>query len=1304
MKRRLFTCLLLTVLLTAAALAEKPRVLTLPFRPAETGVEPRTGLALANLVDNLLAAHPGLRENWFHWNRSKLFPELPQFDSWLAGGPDPESLAKLDYQLLLRGRFYADRVELELHRQEGPVLTGTAILDYPELLGFQKALLELLARGGVALPQADITWKEALSNEVMDLYARGLTLYLFDDFENSGDLHRLAQRARNSYLALNNAAWLDYVMKEYETAYAGFEKALQVHPSGIDTLSGLIAASDKLDRLELQEKWLRRKAQIQREDPDSAVAGAFNRRGNQLFKDKDHEAALLRFRVALKALPDNLVYHTNALSCLRELKRFDDAFALLEQLKQQFSPAELAPAERALVIERADQHYADDKFAEAAEDYRRAELLSQNEAYRLSARSRLVRALAQDGRRQQALEEFEGVESRVAKLEEGESKAVCWLETARALRSLNEHRRATDYYELSIAFLDKNKIDAPGTINEFATNLYLDRRYQRALEMYERVLEYRLKSDHPALAVSYLFTVRTLHRLGRYQQALEYCERGLKAVPEGRMLEARAFLCNEMGITKKSLGDYRGALVATQQAAELFAATQDPVECGRAYNRMGSCARLLGDHGSWLQYSEKALQMGRQAGDPDIQADALAAMGWAYSELRQRRQSLECFEKALELARQHNLHGEAVDNLKNIGWLHFLLDKDPAQALPFFEQGLALARQHQLEEAEANMLASLGVAQQDLKIAEGSKNLEAALALHRKFDNREKVGDILTMLGRGYFLAKDYVKATETLEEALLYAEEQSDRSGQAANLNNLMFCWKARGQKPLAIYYGKQSVNISQELRGYLVELDEELQQGYLKGHEHTYRVLADLLIAEGRLAEAQRVLRLLKEEEFFQFVSRDSSLADDFAEGIQLNPEEEKWKAQAGQVMERLALVGRERSRLLAQEFLSEKEQTRLDQLDAELELAGRVFAEFQERLFQEMGEAGAPRVMQLAETQALMADLAELGSETVVLYTLVGDDKLRQILITSSFQKAYEIEVNQEELYRMVHRMRRAVADPNKEYLKPSQDLYQALLAPLEKDLNTLGAKRLMWSLDGALRYVPIAALHDGEKFLVERYENVVFTPASQARLKDEPRSSDWRVLGVGVSKSVGGFQALPEVVGELEAVADIYPGQVQLDESFTLQAFRNQLRRRYPVVHIASHFNFRPGDESKSYLLLGDGEQLALDQLKRMPAVFAGVDLLTLSACNTATGDGGGVGKEVEGFAVLAQRQGAKAVVATLWPVADQSTRQLMTHFYETKKQPGQTKASALREAQLKLLKGQHPHPYHWAPFILIGNFK
>ena len=204
-----------------------------------------------------------------------------------------------------------------------------------------------------------------------------------------------------------------------------------------------------------------------------------------------------------------------------------------------------------------------------------------------------------------------------------------------------------------------------------------------------------------------------------------------------------------------------------------------------------------------------------------------------------------------------------------------------------------------------------------------------------------------------------------------------------------------------------------------------------------------------------------------------------------------------------------------------------------------------------------------------------------------------------------------------------------------------------------------------------------------------------------------------------------------------VGGVLEGEVMLDDKFTLASMRETLRKRYGVVHIASHFNFQPGNDDNSFLLLGDGAHYSLSQLRNSSDMFDGVQLLTLSACNTGVGDAPGDGKEVEGFGVQAQRKGAKAVIASLWPVADESTSLLMREFYRIREsEPGMTKVEALGRAQMELLRGgvkaedgpkralvqeapsktkpkaaaflapgdaPYAHPYYWAPFFLMGNW-
>jgi CHAT domain-containing protein len=254
--------------------------------------------------------------------------------------------------------------------------------------------------------------------------------------------------------------------------------------------------------------------------------------------------------------------------------------------------------------------------------------------------------------------------------------------------------------------------------------------------------------------------------------------------------------------------------------------------------------------------------------------------------------------------------------------------------------------------------------------------------------------------------------------------------------------------------------------------------------------------------------------------------------------------------------------------------------------------------------------------------------------------------------------------------------------------------------------------------------------------------MFTEDARDKLRDSPKY-DVDASALGLTKSVAGFRPLPAVRREIESIISdggangILPGKGFLDDGFTYNALSDSLRGGIPVLHIASHFEFDADNPAASYLLLGDGRKLSLSDINadvRLP--FDDVDQLTLSACDTASGIGKGDGREVEGFGAVAQARGAQSVIASLWPVYDASTSLLMREFYRLRFKERQNKACALRNAQIALMhaddtadksplpptrgipvsaNGNQPeiapwsgkgysHPYYWAPFILMGNWK
>jgi len=794
-------------------------------------------------------------------------------------------------------------------------------------------------------------------------------------------------------------------------------------------------------------------------------------------------------------------------------------------------------------------------------------------------------------------------------------------------------------------------------------------------------------------------------RLGEYERAFSYLNEALPYFQSHKDPVAANILTN-LAVVYESRGEYQKAIESVSQALIILRQAKKRREEGNALLTGGTIYEVLGKHEQARGQFSDGLQIFESLGDQQGQARALAYRGKTYVLSGDRQKALKDFTKSLELARAIKDKSVQAYTLNKIGFVQAGLG-DQQKALEYYSQALQLMREQRDPHGEAQTLNYIGQA-------------------YTQLTNKEQ--------------------AFDNFNQALIVNRRIKEKADEGDTLGNLMSAWKAFQNPRLAIFYGKQAINIFQEIRTNVQQLDKESQASFLKSKESVYRETADLLISEGRLSEGQQVLRLLKQQEYFDFLRGGRKETDAIAGGADLTSKEAEWERRYREISDKLITLAKERGDLEEKKSRTPGEEKRLSELDEDLSISREAFRRFLNEISNEFGksELAKRREFELRESEGLQQDLRELGKGVVALYTLVGEHKYRVILITPDIQRGYEYPISAADLNRKVAAFRQALEDPDTDPLPAAQELYRIVVGPLAKDLNELQPTTLMWSLDGVLRYVPIAALHDGQKYLVERYRNVIFTPASMTRLKDISRTR-WRGLGFGVSKALSGFAALPAVPEELHSIIrepgtgdsrGVLPGKIMLDDSFTERIMRSQLRQGYPLVHLASHFQFSPGDKSGSFLLLGDGKHLSIGQIENSANLFSGVDLLTLSACHTAMG-GVSDGKEVDGFGELGQRKGAKAVIASLWSVADKSTQLLMLEFYRQREtHPGMSKAQALNKAQLFLLRGrddqastkinkaprgfglskearvltnderagQYSHPFYWAPFILIGNWR
>ncbi len=341
--------------------------------------------------------------------------------------------------------------------------------------------------------------------------------------------------------------------------------------------------------------------------------------------------------------------------------------------------------------------------------------------------------------------------------------------------------------------------------------------------------------------------------------------------------------------------------------------------------------------------------------------------------------------------------------------------------------------------------------------------------------------------------------------------------------------------------------------------------------------------------------------------------------------------------------------------------------------------------------------------AELQATARSVETVDPGAAVVYPIVLADRVELLVSRASGIARFQVAIPASQLEREVRHFRQLLAKrTTREYQVPAQQLYEWLVAPYASLLESEKIDTLVFVPGGVLRTIPMAALHDGEGFLLERYA-VAITPGLDLLAPKPLDPSASQLLLAGVSEAVQGYRELPMVERELGAIEALYGGTVLLNASFDAESLGSALRNQRPgVVHLATHAEFT-GDPDTSFVLTHDDRLSMEDLTSLMRSVRYGeepVELLVLSACETAVGDE----RAALGLAGVAIRAGARSAMGSLWSVSDEATAHLVVGFYEALATPGISKARALREAQKTVMAdARFQHPYYWAPFLVINNW-
>ncbi|NEQ32947.1 MAG: tetratricopeptide repeat protein, partial [Leptolyngbya sp. SIO4C5] len=863
-----------------------------------------------------------------------------------------------------------------------------------------------------------------------------------------------------------------------------------------------------------------------------------------------------------------------------------------------------------------------------------------------------------------------------------------------------EYNTALEYYERALEIYQRvDSKDGVASVLAQIGNVYIDQgQYAEGLKYQEQALlavqEMGLRPRESNILSSIAFVYQAQ---GNYEEAEEYYE---SAIELDRSLGVRvneARKIRNLGKLYFERGQYDQAQNFAQQAFAVYDETDSNPDAGEALADIGIYQRAQGNYAEALASQQQALSIAEEISDRDNTADALNALGTTYTQLGQYDKALDYQQRSLAIYQEIGARNGAAIALNSIGLIYEKQGQFD-QALEAYQQALAIHRDIGSVAGESQNLQAIGFLYEKLgEDRQAQRTFEAALDIQQRIGAKGLEATTLNGLALAIAGSGQTEEALTLLQRSLSTHQELGDPFSQAQVLSDIGKLLSQQAQPELAIVFLKQSINLTETLRAELEGLPTDEQQSFADAVSDRYRLLAELLLQQDRILEAQEVLDLLKLQELENYLRDVQRSAE--PDGLSYWPAEQ-------------AILDLYSPDTDLNAFMqSPKVQAQVDQLRRNAR-----------------GQNLNPQ--QLA---ALQDNLQQLGN-AALLYPLILDNRLELILVTPSGLVRETVAVDRVELNRLITDFRRDITNRARDPQPNAQQLYEWLIAPLADTLAEAQTDTILYAADGQLRYIPLSALHDGQQWLVQRFTINHITAASLTNFSPTPDTNLSVLAGafpaedqsVTVEDETVTFSGLPFAQAEVQGIAaTVDETTALLSQAFNREAVEPYLDN-YRVIHFATHAEFVSGSPLDSFILFGDGDRLTLSDVDewRLP----NVDLVVLSACKTAVSTNGlGNGEEILGFGYQIQRTGAEAAIASLWYVSDGGTQVLMNAFYAGLEQ-GLSTAAALQQAQTALIEGDFSaygaeratiivqqrdrlspnvasrlnHPYFWAPFILIGN--
>ncbi|MEW5856358.1 MAG: CHAT domain-containing protein [Cyanobacteriota bacterium] len=822
---------------------------------------------------------------------------------------------------------------------------------------------------------------------------------------------------------------------------------------------------------------------------------------------------------------------------------------------------------------------------------------------------------------------------------------------------------------------------------------------------------YKSTNNHASEAIVQEKLAIAYRHIGQFEQALKHWKEAIANYRRqgnfpkvGRLLVEQAQTYSRLGQNKEAISLLCGAsetdencLESEGSALQIVRKFQDKEGEAAALGSLGEAYRLRGKYDKAIETLEASLKITQEINLPRYHSSILNSLGNVYfskAQLNEQRansarfrgaenkaskfiketnsnyqKAISYLNKSLELSRIQNYKSGQMQALLNLIKLYYLqkesklpdnenkIDQALQEALLLLESLPASPNQvyaaidlSELKQSDTSInytSFSAQCSQPNLDDSQAEKLLQKAVSIAQRIQDSRSESFALGKLGHLYECRKDYAKALEFTQQAR-FAADQNLRAKDS------LYLWEWQAGRIF-----KAQAKESEASNAYERAIATLEGEGGIRDN---------LLIAERDLQ--------------FNFQDTISPLYREFA---------------------RLKLERAESLPIASQEYQKELDSA-LNVIDS-LKLAELqnyfgndcVFTVFDKE-----------RVDDLEREDTAIFSSIILEDRTAIVVSLPNLDKKLKPKAERRLKKLTWINDSQK-LKEEIKNFRIEIQkfyDPTDPFLTPAQNLYNWIIRPFASDLDPAQIKTLVFIQDGLLRSIPMAALYDGQEFLVQKYA-LAMTPGLRLTSPKPLGFQDLRTLALGLSEAANvngeNFKPLENVTDEIEQVTNLFPDSKKLlNEQFTRQGLEQELQQAvYPIIHIATHGQFGTIPED-SFLVTGNNQKITITELesdiRRFSRDSKPVELLALTACQTGIGDD----RATLGMAGITVQAGVRSALASLWYIDDAFTQELVVKFYDNLRFQ-MSKAEALKEAQKALINQKKIHPAQWAPFILIGNW-